>query len=108
MDFLVGRNVSINNVKSWNTNIFGNLALIKKRLLKRIDGIQISLAKYSSRFIFNLEKEFLLELHHIYQMERIIWAQKAGINWRKYADWNTKYFYTLAKIKKNQEVKFFV
>lgn len=35
-------------------------------------------------------------------MERVIWAQKAGLNWRKYADWNTRYFHTIAKVKKSR------
>lgn len=35
-------------------------------------------------------------------MERVIWAQKAGINWRKFSDWNTKYFHTLEKVKKSR------
>ncbi|XP_056690122.1 uncharacterized protein [Spinacia oleracea] len=44
----------------------------------------------------------LLDLNDIFRKERLIWAQIAGLNWRKYGDYNTKYFHLLAKIKKSR------
>lgn len=76
--------------------------VVKKRLLARINGIQTSLAKYHSNFLIQLEKQLLKDLNDIFKKERLIWAQKAGMNWRRYADFNTRYFHLLAKIKKSR------
>ncbi|XP_056692196.1 uncharacterized protein [Spinacia oleracea] len=101
-DFIQGRDKFLRTVHSWNYNIFGNLRNQKRNILARINGIQISLSKHYSQFLVNLEARLLEDLNDIYKKERIIWAQKAGINWRKFGDYNTKYFHTLAKIKKAQ------
>ncbi|XP_056698546.1 uncharacterized protein [Spinacia oleracea] len=101
-DFLNGRNCFLNTISSWNHNIFGNLNKQKRIIIARIEGIQIALSNKYSRFLINLEADLLANLNDIYKKERIIWAQKAGINWRKYADYNTKYFHTIAKIKKSK------
>ncbi|XP_056697424.1 uncharacterized protein [Spinacia oleracea] len=101
-NFLRGRQNFLANIKNWNTNVFGNLNKQKRRLLARINGIQIALAKYHSDFLVNLEQSLLKDLNDIFRKERLIWAQKAGLNWRKYGDYNTKYFHLLAKIKKSR------
>ncbi|XP_021724281.1 uncharacterized protein LOC110691632 [Chenopodium quinoa] len=90
------------NVNSWNSNVFRNLKLKKKTTLARINGIQKALALNSSHFLINLEKSLLSDLNAIYRMKRVIWAQKAGINWRKFGDYNTKYFHILAKVKRSR------
>ncbi|XP_056683470.1 uncharacterized protein [Spinacia oleracea] len=74
----------------------------KKRLLARINGIQIALAKNYSTFLVNLEASLIKDLTDIFNKERQIWAQKTGINWRKFGDYSTKYFHVLAKIKKSR------
>ncbi|XP_056687673.1 uncharacterized protein [Spinacia oleracea] len=100
--FILGRDKFLNNIGSWVHNIFGNLNVKKRRLIARIDGIQKALANHYSGYLVNLEKELLFQLNDIFRKERIIWAQKAGINWRKFGDYNTKYFDILAKIKKSR------
>lgn len=84
------------------SHIFGNIKKKKNNILARINGIQVALSRKYSRFLVNLEAELIQELNDIYRKERVIWAQKSGLDWRKYADYNTKYFHTIAKIKKSR------
>ncbi|XP_056692109.1 uncharacterized protein [Spinacia oleracea] len=97
-----GRDHFLTSIKNWNQNVFGNLYYKRKRLLARINGIQLALANKYSGFLVNLERDLLKQLDDILNKERLIWAQKAGMNWRKYADYNTKYFHILAKIRKSK------
>lgn len=62
----------------------------------------MAFANKYSLFLINLEKELLFDLDAIFKKERIIWAQKVGINWRKFGDYNTKFFHLLAKIRKSR------
>ncbi|XP_056688018.1 uncharacterized protein [Spinacia oleracea] len=98
--FLQGREAFLKSV--WNHNVFGNLKKQKKELLARIDGIQIALSKKYSGYLVNLEKILLQRLNDILNKERLIWAQKSGMNWRKYGDYNTKYFHMISNIKKSR------
>lgn len=99
-DFLLGRHSFRQQILSWNRNIFGNLEKQKRRIFKRLDGIQKSLSiRFSSLFSF-IEIDLLNELNHIHKVERTISAQKAGIDWHRYSDFNTKYFHIIAKTKK--------
>ncbi|XP_021761442.1 uncharacterized protein LOC110726271 [Chenopodium quinoa] len=101
-DFLAGRANFLNSIKNWNENIFGNIIKHKKRLIAIINGIQLSLSKHFSNFLFQLGKDIIRDLNCIYHAEKIIWAQKAGLDWRKYGDCNTKYFHYFAKFKKSR------
>ena len=102
MDFLSGRSKFLSKIQFWDGNVFGNLTLQKKRILARLNGIQISLSFRNSNFLIQLEKNLLVDLNNIHLIERRIWAQKAGIYWRKFGDYNTRYFHVLATIKKSK------
>lgn len=96
------RRIFLDTIKNWNFNVFGNLKKQKANIIARIDGIQIALSIKYSHFLVNLEAYLIARLNDIYRKEKIIWAQKAGFDWRRYADYNTKYFHTVAKIKKSR------
>lgn len=49
-----------------------------------------------------MEKDLLRELKGIFNKERLIWEQKARINWRKYGDYNTRYIHMLATVRKSR------
>ena len=100
VDFLQGSINFSSSISHWNQNVFGNIIKKKRKLLARINGIQNFLASKNSIFLSNLEKDLLSQLNNVLNIERIIWAQKAGIDWRKHMDYNTKYFHIIAKIKK--------
>ncbi|XP_056688797.1 uncharacterized protein [Spinacia oleracea] len=83
-------------------DIFPHTQIAKKRLLARINGIQLALSKSYSQFLVNLERDLINQLNTIFRRERIIWAQKAGLNWWKFGDYNTKYFHIIAKVRKSR------
>lgn len=85
---------------------FGNITKIRKRMLARIDGIQIALGKHHSNYLVTLEHDLRKQLNVIFLKVCIIWAQKAGINWRRFVDYNTKYFHLICKGQKKQKEKF--
>lgn len=68
--------------------------------MARLSGIQKSLSVRHSTFLAKLEVDLLHELNNVMKQERCVWAQKAGLDRAKLRDMNTKYFHTLAKIKK--------
>lgn len=90
-NFLLGQNSLHKSISSWNTNIFGNLTKQGKIILKRLDGIQYFLAYRPFVFLSNLESTFFLGLNRIHKIKRFVWAQKAGLDWRKFLDYNNKY-----------------
>ena len=102
VDFLEGRDKFLKSIKHWDCHIFGNLKLQKKRIYARLNGIQIASAFRNSLFLSNLEKQLLSDLNQIHLVEKRIWAQKAGYDWRRFGDFNTHYFHVLAKIKKSK------
>ncbi|XP_048491336.1 uncharacterized protein LOC125492674 [Beta vulgaris subsp. vulgaris] len=102
VDFLAGRDNFLNNIKSWDCRIFGNLFQKKKRIYARLNGIQIALARCNSSFLSNLEIQLLNDLNEIHLIETRVWAQKAGFDWQRSGDLNTRYFHVLAKIKKSK------
>ncbi|XP_048490396.1 uncharacterized protein LOC125492264 [Beta vulgaris subsp. vulgaris] len=102
VDFLEGRDKFLANIKHWDLHVFGNLSMQKKRIYARLNGIQKALAFRTSTFLLNLEKNLLNDLNHIHLVEKRIWAQKAGFDWRRNGDLNTRYFHIIAKIKKSR------
>ena len=50
-----------NNIQSWNKNHFGNLFHPKTRLLARLHGIQVALARNPSPFLYSLEHRLTQE-----------------------------------------------
>ena len=97
-----GRHKFLTNIENWENNVFNDLLLQKKGILAKLSGIQIALSNKNSDFLISLEKEILHSLNHIHSLEKRIWAQKAGVDWRKYGDYNTRYFHIVAKIKKSR------
>lgn len=90
VDFLTSRNQFLLNVKIWAQNDFNKLLEMKRQILARLQGIQEYLCKKHSFYLIDLEKDLLVDYDKIPNLERVILAQKAGINWRQFADWNSK------------------
>lgn len=66
--------------------------ILLKRILARLGGIQKALSSYNSSFLVNLEKELLVEYNNIVHQERVLLAQKAGVERARMGDMNSKYF----------------
>ena len=49
----------IDNIRSWNKNHFGNIFQHKTRLMARLRGIQVALARKSSAYLHSLKGQLI-------------------------------------------------
>ena len=59
----------IEHIQSWNKNHFGNLFQCKTRLLARLCGIQVALARNPSPFLYSLENQLTQEYNTVLHQE---------------------------------------
>ncbi|XP_050245887.1 uncharacterized protein LOC126693795 [Quercus robur] len=64
----------------WNKNHFGNIFHKKKRIMTRLDGVQMALASEPSASLVNLENHLLKELDVVLEQEKDLCALKSRIN----------------------------
>ena len=83
----------IANIHSWNKTHFGNLFQHKTRLLARLRGIQVALAKKPFAFLYTLEHQLTQEYNTVLHQEYLFWCLKSRIMWLNYGDANTKFFH---------------
>ena len=50
-------NFLTNNIRTWNTNHFGNLFQRKNHILARIRGLQLALTRKPSAFLYSLKQQ---------------------------------------------------
>ena len=86
-------NFLINNVRTWNTTHFGKLFQRKTRILAWIRGLQLTLTRNPSAFLYSLEQHLAQEYNIILHQEYLYWQLKSRILWLNYGDANTKYFH---------------
>ena len=88
----------------WNRECYGNLFRRKRRLLARLEGINLKLSEQHNPFLHNLQKELWRELDSLLLQEEVFWFQKARKDWLQYGDRNTKFFHssTLIRRKRNK------
>ena len=81
------------NIRSWNKHQFGNIFHRKARLMARLKGIQMALARQPSAFLHSLEGQLTQEYNTVLHQEFIFWRLKSRIMWLNYGDANTKFFH---------------
>ena len=59
----------IEHIQSWNKNQFGNLFQCKTRLLARLCGIQVALARNPPPFLYSLENQLTQEYNTVLHQE---------------------------------------
>ncbi|XP_061368621.1 uncharacterized protein LOC133311578 [Gastrolobium bilobum] len=89
-------------LRNWNSNTFGIINQRKNTILRRLNGIQISLETRQCDFLEDLESVLRKELEEILSLEELLWFQKARTDWIKGGDRNTKYYHTLAISKRKR------
>lgn len=89
-------------LKAWNRDSFGNLFSQKRRLLRRLAGVQKTLAHSPTRGLYELEEKLISEYNTILAREVIFWKQKARNDWLNLGDQNTKFFHASALMKRNR------
>ena len=81
------------NIRLRNKNHFGNLFQRKTCLLARLRGIQVSLAKKPSAFLYSLEHQLTQDYNTVLHQEYLFWRLKSRIMWLNYGDANIKFFH---------------
>ncbi|KAK4259900.1 hypothetical protein QN277_006188 [Acacia crassicarpa] len=86
---------------SWNINVFRHTEFRKKRLLRRMDGLNRAISQYGLLARYEeLQQSLWKELEDVLLQESLIWAQKARAQWTIYGDRNTRYFHARANQRK--------
>ena len=81
------------NIRSWNKTHFGNIFHRKNRLIARLRGIQVALARKPSAYLYSLENQLTQEYNKVLHQEYLYWRLKSRIMWLNFGDANTKYFH---------------
>ena len=81
------------NIRSWNKTHFGNVFHRKTRLIAKLRGIQMALARKPSAYLYSLESQLTQKYNIVLHQEYLYWRFKSRIMWLNYGDANTKYFH---------------
>lgn len=87
-------------LKLWNKNVFGNNFQHKRKLLRRLEGVQRNLAQRTTLGLLKLEEKLIPELNETLRHEEILWMQKSRIQWLWLGDRNTRFFHTSTLIRR--------
>jgi hypothetical protein len=82
-----------NNLKDWNHNLFGNIFKRKRRVIKRLEGINNNLVQGENDRLRILKIELELEYNQIVHQEESYWMLQAKNKWLSQGDANTKFFH---------------
>lgn len=99
-------NVAVNDfqhkVTKWNSSHFGNIFHKKKRIMARLERIDRSLSRGHNRALEDLQKQLWKEYHEIMAQEELFWFQKSRCNWFKFGDRNTRFYHTVAVVRRKR------
>ncbi|XP_043809034.1 uncharacterized protein LOC110606238 [Manihot esculenta] len=86
----------------WNRTQFGNIFDNKRRLLRRLGGVQRDLAESRSRSLVKLEFKLKRRLEEILRQEEMYWFQKSKEEWIANGERNTHFYHLAATIKRKK------
>ncbi|KAI9113491.1 hypothetical protein K1719_015418 [Acacia pycnantha] len=98
-------NAFVSEMKIWNLETFGHTGKRKRKLFRRINGIQSKLEDQfdaPSNFLLDLETSLREDLEDVYFQEELLWLQKSSSEWICLGDRNTKYYHMKALIRKKK------
>ncbi|WJX67493.1 hypothetical protein P8452_51955 [Trifolium repens] len=84
----------------WNRNHFGNIFHKKRRILARLDGIDMKRAVSDSRGLQKLQQKLFKMYQDILDQEDLFWYQRARQDWIKFGDRNTRFFHLSTTVRK--------
>ncbi|XP_058783537.1 uncharacterized protein LOC131658240 [Vicia villosa] len=98
------RNV-VKGIEHWKFESFDQVKRMKKRLMRRLEGVQVKLqVKYNYGGMRKLEKQLQKELNEILSKEEMMWFKRSRTVWLADGDRNTKYYHmkTLNRRRRNK------
>ncbi|CAA0805822.1 Unknown protein [Striga hermonthica] len=101
-DLLFNMNSIRDASSTFNRTCFGNIGARKRKIQRRLLGIQRIQTRVDSARLAILEGQLLKEYNTILHQEELIWFQKSREKILLHGDRNTRYFQTAAKIRRNK------
>ncbi|XP_057451015.1 uncharacterized protein LOC130742925 [Lotus japonicus] len=90
------------DVVEWNTHVFGNVFRRKRRLMRRLEGINAKLRMQHNPFLHNLQHKLWQQYNCALVQEEMIWRQKSRCSWVKHGDQNTRFFHASTKSRRKR------
>lgn len=91
-----------NTVTTWNTEVFGEIGRRKRRLMRRMEGINIRLRMAHNPYLERLQKWLWEDYHKALIQEELLWKQKSRESWLNHEDKNTRYFHTTTMVRRKR------
>ncbi|KAJ4825000.1 hypothetical protein Tsubulata_028177 [Turnera subulata] len=87
-----------------NESVFGAIPRRKRHLMRRLAGIQASLAVRPSAFLSSLEVELRREYAEVLQQEELLWFWKARCQWINDGDRNTAFYHARTVVRRRHNL----
>lgn len=89
----------------WNKDAFGNIFFKKKKIKRRLDGVQSALPVATIASLLKLESRLKRDWEDMLLQEEIVWKQKSRASWLRFGDKNTRYFHTTTLISRRNKLE---
>ena len=86
----------------FNKEVFGNIFKKKRRVEKRLQGVQKSLDWRETEDMLRLERSLRKEYEHILLQEELMWYQESRERWVCFGDRNTRFFHTQTIVRRKR------
>lgn len=89
-------------LKQWNKDVVGNIFQLKRRIIRRLEGISNKLLIQDNERLVALRSKLWEEYCQIVHQEESYWFQQAKSKWIAFGDKNNKFFHQAVLIRRRQ------